>query len=103
MNLGSSSVLTNVLGNILPSTTDIAQNVLLGAGTTIFLSGFTSQAGQNALDPLHLFAKQTNPPATQAGAPVSVAAPVPSVTGAAFAAMPAASQAALLAAGVHIV
>lgn len=87
------------LGTILsalPSTNDIAQQLLLGAGTSVVMAGLSSSAGQNAIDPLHLIFKTTTTP--NAAAPV-----IPTITGSAFAALPAASQASLLAAGVHIV
>ena len=90
--------LQTVLG-ALPSSTDIAQQVLLSGGASVVLAGLASSAGQNAIDPLHLIFKQAATPA----ASVAPAQNIPTITGAAFAALPVASQQSLLAAGVHIV
>ena len=96
----------DILGNVtsilgaMPSTSAIAQNVLLGGATTVVMAGLTSSAGQSAIDPLHLFFKGTTAPA---GQPTPSAPVVPTVTASAFASLPPASQQSLLASGVHIV
>jgi hypothetical protein len=91
--------LTGVVGdltNLIPSSTDIVQNVILGAGTSVVLAGLKSQAGGDALDPLHIFHKDSpnNNPNNTIG---------PTITASAFAALPPASQQQLAASGVHIV
>ena len=60
----------NLLGSI--SGQDIASNLILGAGTTLILSGMKTGAGQDALDPLHWFHHNPAPSTTAApAAPVS--------------------------------
>jgi hypothetical protein len=52
--------LTGIVGdltNLIPSSNDLVQNVILGAGTSVVLAGLKSNSGQDALDPLHLFHK----------------------------------------------
>jgi hypothetical protein len=68
--------LTGILGdagNLLGSVSgqDIAQNLILGAGTTLILSGMKSGAGQDALDPLHWF-HHTPVPTAAAPAPAPI-------------------------------
>ena len=49
--------LTGVLSDLssaIPSSSDILQQVLLGAGATVVLSGLKTSAGMDAVDPLHL-------------------------------------------------
>ena len=91
------------LGTILsalPNTNDIAQQLMLGAGTSVVMAGLSSAAGQNAIDPLHLIFKTTT---TAPNTPVAPATNIPTITAAAFASLPPASQQALLAAGAHSV
>jgi hypothetical protein len=85
------------LTNLIPSSSDILNQVILGAGTSVVLAGLKSQAGQSALDPLGLFHKETAP----ANNPNAIVGPT--ITASAFAALPAATQTQLTAAGVHIV
>lgn len=95
--------LTGIVGdltNLIPSSQDLIQQVVLGAGASVVLAGVKTSAGQDALDPLHLFHKDP-PPVAPTNNPNGIVGP--SITASAFAAMPAASQTALLAAGVHIV
>lgn len=86
-----SSVLGGV-GNILPSQNELVNNIVLGAVTSVVLSGLKSQSGQDALDPLHLFHKDGT--STIVGKTISAAA---------FASLPPASQAMLMAQGYSIV
>ena len=93
--------LTGILSDLtsaIPSSSDILQQVIIGAGATTLLAGMKTGAGQDALDPLHLFHKDavspTNNPNNIVGA---------TVTSSAFAAMPPASQQMLLSNGVHVV
>lgn len=94
--VSSLSSLSSSLGNLIPSSSDILQNVALGAATSVVLAGMKSSAGQDAIDPLGLFHQHA--PANNPNAMVG-----PTVTASAFAAMPPATQAQLAAAGVHIV
>lgn len=93
--LSSLSVLGNSLSSMMPSSSDIVSNIALGAATSVVLAGLKSQQGADALDPLHLFHQA---PASNPNIAVG-----PTIAAAAFASLPAASQAQLLAAGVHIV
>lgn len=91
--------LTGVVGdltNLIPSSQDIVQNVILGAGTSVVLAGLKSQAGGDAIDPLHLF--HQNAPNNNPNAVIG-----PTITASAFAALPPGSQQQLAASGVHIV
>jgi hypothetical protein len=91
------------LGTILsalPSTNDIATQLIQSAGVSVVMAGLSSTAGQNAIDPLHLIFKTTT---TTPGASPAPAANIPTITGAAFAALPAAAQTTFLASGGHIV
>ena len=45
------------LGQVLPSTNELANQVALGAATSVVLAGLKSQAGLDAVDPLHIFHK----------------------------------------------
>lgn len=92
------TMLSGILSS-MPSASAIAANVATGVAGTVILSGLQSQGGQNALDPLHLVFKP-NTATTTAGVTTSVA--TPTISAAAFAALPAAQQAAVLAAGAHI-
>jgi hypothetical protein len=99
--------LTGVLSDLtslLPSSGDLLQQVLLGAGASVVLSGLKSQAGLDAIDPLHLIPRPAVPAtATAPAQPAAVSAVIgKSITVAAFASLPAASQAAVLAAGYVI-
>lgn len=86
------------LGSYLPSGNALMQNIALGAATSVVLAGLKSNAGKDALDPLGIFhgnqQQQANNPSAVVG---------PTITASAFAALPAATQAQLTAAGVHIV
>jgi len=50
LNLGS-------LGAALPSSNELANQIVTGALASVVLAGFKSQAGQDAVDPLHIFHK----------------------------------------------
>ena len=92
--------LTGVVGdltNLIPSSSDLIQQVILGAGAGVVLAGIKSSGGQDILDPLQIFHK--NAPA---GAPANVVVGA-TVAASAFAAMPPAAQQALVAQGVHII
>lgn len=95
--------ITGIFGditNLIPSTSELVQQLAVGTGVSVLLAGAKSQAGQDALDPLHLFHHDPAPvpPTNNPNAIVG-----PTITSSAFAALPATSQGTLLAAGVHIV
>ena len=85
------SVLGN-LGNIIPSSNELVNNIALGAATSVVLSGLKSQGGQDAIDPLHIFHKDGS--STVIGGKT--------MSGAAFAALDPATKAQVLAAGYMI-
>jgi hypothetical protein len=88
--------LTGVMGDlasVLPSTSDVLQQVLIGAGASVVLSGLKTTAGMDAVDPLHIIHKDPATVSTVVGK---------SITAAAFNALSAASQAQVLAAGYVI-
>ena len=91
--------LTGILSDLssaIPSSSDILQQVMIGAGASVVLSGLKTQSGMDAIDPLHIIHKDApnNNPNNIVGA---------TVTASAFAALPPATQATLLASGVHVV
>lgn len=86
--------LTGVLADLssaIPSSSDVLQQVLLGAGASVVLAGLKSQAGLDAVDPLHIIHKDGT--STVVGK---------SITGASFSALAPAAQASVLAAGYVI-
>lgn len=89
------NVLSNVnLNSLLPSSTDVLNNIALGAATSVVLAGIKTSAGQQALDPLGLFPHPSNNPNAVQGA---------TITASAFASLAPAAQAQLTASGVHII
>ena len=95
------SGLSGSLASALPSSGAILDNVILGAATSVVLSGLKQQAGSGALDPLGLFPHNTaNAPVAPTNNPNITNGPT--ITASAFASLPPASQASLLAAGAHI-
>ena len=101
LDLSSISGLTTNLGSLLPSGSQIMENVLVGAAGSVVLKGLQA-GGASVLDPLGLFSKPaaaapmaaTNNPAVVSG---------PTITASAFASLDAVSKGSLTAAGVHIV
>jgi len=92
--------LTGVFGdlaNLVPSQSDIVNQVAAGAAASVVLAGLKSQAGLDAVDPLHLIhpaaAPNTGTTSTVVGK---------SITSAAFNALAPAAQAQVLAAGYVI-
>ena len=97
--------LVNGIVSAMPSASAIGTSLMTGAIGTVILSGLQSVGGQNALDPLHLIFKPNTTTATAATAtaPATVTStPAPTMAAATFAALPLASQQAVLAAGTHI-
>jgi len=98
------TILSSILSS-MPSASAIATNVATGAIGTVILSGLQSSGGQNALDPLHLIFKPNTTTTTAATATTpatTTSTATPSMSAATFAALPLASQQAVLAAGTHI-
>jgi hypothetical protein len=86
--------LTGVVGDLsslIPSSSDILQQVLLGAGASVVLAGLKTQAGVDAVDPLHIFHKD--------GGSTVVGKTIPA---SAFASLDANGKSAVLAAGYVI-
>jgi hypothetical protein len=91
--------LTGVVGDLsslIPSSTDVLQQVIIGAGASVVLAGLKTSAGMDAVDPLHIIHPATP---TVPGMSTVVGK---SITSAAFNALSAASQAQVLAAGYVI-
>jgi hypothetical protein len=86
--------LTGILSDLtsaIPSSSDVLQQVLLGAGASVVLAGLKTNAGLDAVDPLHIIHKDGG--ATVVGK---------SISSAAFAGLDAATKAQVLAAGYVI-
>lgn len=88
---------TEFLSSILPNSTDLAQNIITGAAASVVLAGLKSQAGLDAVDPLHIIH-----PVQPSGATGGSTVVGKSITAAAFASLPAATQQEILAAGYVI-
>ena len=101
LDLSSLGNLTTNIGSLMPSGSQIMENVLVGAAGSVVLKGLQA-GGASVLDPLGLFPKApgaapiaaTNNPAVVSG---------PTITASAFASLDAVSKGSLTAAGVHIV
>ena len=87
------------LGNLIPSSGDIVQQLIIGAGATTLLAGMKSSAGQDALDPMHLF--HHDPVPTPTNNPNVVIGPT--ITASAFASLPPATQQMMMSNGAHVV
>ena len=98
LDLSSLSGLTSNLGALLPNQTDVINNVILGAASSVVLAGLKQQVGSGALDPIGLFHANQVTPANNPNNTVG-----PTITASAFASLPAAAQTQMLAAGVHVV
>jgi hypothetical protein len=87
--------LTGVVGdlsNLIPSSSDVLQQVIVGAGASVVLAGLKTNAGVDAIDPLHIFHKD--------GGSTIVGKTIPA---SAFNTLDAAGKAQVLAAGTSIV
>jgi hypothetical protein len=98
MSLPDLSGLSAQLGGLLPSTSSLIQGMIGTAAVGVVLAGAKSAEGQNAMDPLHLIFH----PATGTSQVTTGAAPK-TISGTAYAALPAAQQAELRAEGYSIV
>ena len=56
---GALGDISNLAGSV--SGSDVLNSLIAGTLGTVVLSGFTSQAGQDAVDPAHLFHKPATP------------------------------------------
>ena len=101
LDLSSMSALTTNLGSLLPSGSQIMENVLVGAAGSVVLKGLQA-GGASSLDPLGLFHPASTTPAIAATNNPAVASG-PTITASAFASLDAVSKGSLTAAGVHIV
>jgi hypothetical protein len=84
--------LTGILSDLssaIPSSQDVLQNVLVGAGASVVLAGLKSQSGLDAIDPLHIIHKD--------GSQAVVGPARTTISAAALAALPADARAQLLA------
>ena len=98
IDLSSLSGLTSNLSALMPSQSDVINNVLISAASGVVLAGLKQQVGSGALDPIGLFHGNTVTPANNPNNTLG-----PTITASAFAALPPAAQTQLLAAGAHIV
>ena len=93
------------MAGMLPSSGDILQQVIIGAGAGVVLAGLKSNAGLDAIDPLHLIPRPAVPatPTTPA-VPASVAVVVgKTVAGSVFASLTPAIQDRMMSQGYTIV
>jgi hypothetical protein len=100
--------LTGIFGDVaglLPSSGDILQQVIIGAGAGVVLAGLKSNAGLDAVDPLHLIPRPATPAtATAPAQPASVAVVVgKTIAASAFASLTPAIQDRLMSQGYVIV
>ena len=102
LDLSSMSGLTANLGSLLPSGSQIMENVLVGAAGSVVLKGLQA-GGASVLDPLGLFPKPAAATAPMAATNNPAVVSGPTITASAFASLDAVSKGSLTAAGVHIV
>jgi hypothetical protein len=93
------------LGSLIPSSGDIMQQVIIGAGAGVLLAGLKSNAGLDAIDPLHLIPRPAVPAtATSPAVPASVSTVVgKTVTGSVFASLTPAIQDRMMSQGYTVV
>lgn len=94
--------LTGIVGDLtslIPSSGDLINQVIVGAGASVVLAGLKSNAGQDAVDPFHIFHHPAPDGATTGGVSTVVGK---SITASALAALPAATQAQILQQGYVI-
>lgn len=102
LDLSSLAGLTGNLGALIPAPEAILQNIAVGLAGTVAVAGLKAKLGDGTIpDPLHLAGQAQQTPITPANNPNVIVGPT--ITASAFAALPAASQSALLAQSVHIV
>jgi hypothetical protein len=100
--------LTGVLGDLtslLPSSGDLLQQVILGAGASVVLSGLKTNAGMDAIDPLHIIHHPAVPAtASTPAVPASTSAVVgKTVPGSVFAALTPAVQDRMMSQGYTVI
>jgi hypothetical protein len=88
------------LSSLIPSSGDLINQVIVGAGASVVLAGLKTSAGQDAVDPFHIF---HHPPAAD-GSPGGVSTVVggKSITASALAALPLPTQQQILQQGYVI-
>jgi hypothetical protein len=93
------------MANMLPSSGDILQQVIIGAGAGVVLAGLKSNAGLDAVDPLHLIPRPAVAATPTAPAqPASVAVVVgKTVAGSVFATLTPAIQDRMMSQGYTVV
>ena len=87
--------LTGILSDLssaIPSSSDVLQQVLVGAGASVVLAGLKTNAGLDAIDPLHIIHKDGS--STVVGKTIASSA---------FSALSPAAQVQIMAAGYTIV
>lgn len=90
-------VMTGLLSDLasaIPSSSDVLQQVLLGAGASVVLAGLKTNAGLDAVDPLHIIHHDPQTGAVSAATVVGK-----SISSAAFSSLDPTGRAQVLAAG----
>lgn len=87
------------LTSLVPSSSDLINQVIVGAGASVVLAGLKSNAGQDAVDPFHIFHHPAPTDGTAGGVSTVVGK---SITASALAALPASTQAQVLQQGYVI-
>ena len=100
--------LTGIVGdltNLLPSSGDLLQQVILGAGVGVIMSGLKTNAGLDAVDPLHLIPRPAKPAtATTPAVPATIQTVVgKTVSGSVFASLTPAIQDRMMSQGYTVV
>lgn len=52
------------LSSVIPSSSDVLQQLMIGAGASVVLAGLKTNAGMDAIDPLHIIHKDAQTGAT---------------------------------------
>jgi len=93
------------LAGLIPSSSDILQQVIIGAGASVVLSGLKTNAGMDAVDPLHIFHHPAVPATPTAPAQAATASVVvgKTINSSAFAGLTPAVQDRLMSQGYTIV
>lgn len=84
----------SAIGGLVPSTSEIVQNVAVSAASGVILAGLKQQMEGGSLDPMGLFHHPANNPNAASG---------PTASASAFSAMSPAAQSSFLAAGGHVI
>ena len=93
--------LTGIVGdltNLMPSGSDLIQQIILGAGASVVLSGLKTNSGMDAVDPMHIF----HHPATPTAPATTSVVVGKTVTGSVFASLTPAIQDRMMAQGYTV-